>query len=70
MEAKNQFKLKCIKKALIRDNRIPVGQSAPLHVNCDCSSAVDIQTSLNVCKTCGTIYNGTGWIIDNDGGAQ
>lgn len=50
------------KRALIRDPRVPVGQPAPMHVNCGCGRPVPIVADdINRCA-CGVAYDGLGWI--------
>jgi len=55
---------KCVKKALIRDSSVPVGQPAPMHVNCACGHSVAIEGPSNTCENCFTTYSETGWIIE------
>lgn len=59
---------KCIKRALKRDDSIPVGQPAPLHVDCLCGRAVPISAAVNVCQGCGTVYDQGGWIKEGEAG--
>lgn len=49
------------KAALIRDPSVPVGTSAPLHVECECGRKVPITASANACA-CGIVYDARGWI--------
>lgn len=51
-----------VKAALIRDPSVPAGQSAPLHVVCECGQNVPIDDERNVCGSCRTVYDGAGWI--------
>lgn len=57
--------MRCIKKALIRDDSYPVGTPAPLHVNCACGQPVPITKAFreHTCTTCGTVYDSGGWIV-------
>ena len=53
-----------IKKALKRDNSVPAGTAAPIHVDCDCGNPVLItEENYNECENCGVVYNAAGWII-------
>jgi hypothetical protein len=54
------------KKALIRDNSVPVGQLAPVHVECDCGEHVEICASVNQCIGCDTFYSSLGFIIEGE----
>lgn len=52
------------KKALKRDNSVPAGTAAPMHVDCDCGKPVPIEhENYNECENCGVVYNAAGWII-------
>lgn len=59
---KTEASMKCVKKALIRAEGVPIGQTAELHVNCSCGEQVRIVTTLNQCSGCSTVYDGRGWI--------
>ena len=50
------------KLALKRDSSVPVGQPAPLHVDCPCGQAVPIVGDRNRCA-CGLTVEGFGWIV-------
>ena len=52
-----------LKRALIRDASYPQGFSAPVHVVCGCGTRVPVDHEFhNQCDTCGTIYDGSGWV--------
>ena len=52
------------KKALKRDNSVPAGIAAPMHVDCDCGRPVPITESIyNECDSCGKTYDAFGYII-------
>ena len=60
--------MQLVKKALIRDNSVPVGQPGPLHIEC-CSNMIPVSMpwdrSARVdCPTCKTAYDGAGYVID------
>ena len=58
-----------MKRAVIRDASIPVGQAAPLHVVCDCGAKVTVWTpgewdyETVACPDCGTVYDSHGWLL-------
>lgn len=56
-----------LKTALIRRPGYPIGQPAPLYLNC-CGREIDVEKPFDkshsvTCQTCGTIYDGGGWVI-------
>lgn len=51
-----------VKLALRRDNTVPVGQPAPLHVVCPCGQSIPIRADLNCCG-CGRIVDAAGWLV-------
>jgi hypothetical protein len=56
------------KKSLIREEGVPIGKDAELHVNCDCGTKVPItpplwDRTLNKCPKCGTVYDSRGWVV-------
>ncbi len=53
---------KLVKLALKRDNSVPVGQPAPMHLDCPCGASVPIVGPLQACIGCGTVYDYAGWI--------
>ncbi len=58
----NSPTVKCVKKALIREAGVPLGQDAELNINCDCGSKVPIRPplwdrTLNKCATCDTVLS-------------
>lgn len=57
-----------VKRAWIRCEGYPVGQPAPGYFRCGCGRKVDCPTYGQrepvTCPTCGTIYNGHGWILN------
>lgn len=55
-----------IKKALIHDASVPVGTAAAVHVECECSTAVPITQSVNMCPKCYTTYSAAGYIIEGN----
>lgn len=52
-----------IKRALIRDSTVPVGQPAPMHIECRCGNNTNVQSDLNRC-ICGAIYDARGHVIE------
>ena len=57
-----------IKAALIRAEGYPIGEPAPLHVNCACGTEVPIVSAFQnaTCAKCGTVYDSRGWIIKTE----
>jgi len=51
-----------VKVALIRDDA-PIGQTAPMHLECLCGAEVPVHGSENTCEKCGRVYSGSGWIL-------
>lgn len=52
------------KRAVIRNDGYPVGQPAPMCVNCGCGQTVPVvPLAYSRCKACGTTYDDHGWII-------
>ena len=52
------------KKALKRDNSVPAGTAAPMHVDCECGKHVLVTEYYNECDNCGRAYDASGWIIE------
>jgi hypothetical protein len=57
-----------VKRALKRDQSIPIGISVTLHLDCECGNKVTIPStpdSEQLVKTCacGIEYDQTGWIL-------
>jgi hypothetical protein len=50
------------KLALIRDQTVPIGQSAPMHIECKCTNHVNIESDRNNC-TCGAVYDARGYVV-------
>ena len=53
------------KRALIRDPNVPIGQPAPLHVECECGAQVPIELDGPDARCeCGIVYDCRGWIVE------
>jgi hypothetical protein len=52
-----------IKRALRRDPSVPVGQPAPLHLLCGCTTEVPVVADVQTCATCGQAYDARGYLI-------
>ena len=50
------------KRALIRDPSVPVGQAAPMHIECRCGHSVNVESQANHCH-CGAIYDARGYVM-------
>ena len=50
------------KKALIRDQTIPIGQAAPMHIDCGCGQSVNVTSNQNQCA-CGAVYDSKGYVV-------
>lgn len=50
------------KLAQIRDSSVPIGQPAPLHLECKCGNRVNIDGDRNGC-VCGAVYDAQGYVI-------
>jgi hypothetical protein len=50
------------KLATIRDPDVPIGEPAPLHINCHCSQHLQVSSNRNVCQ-CGAIYDRRGYVV-------
>jgi hypothetical protein len=51
------------KKALIRDPDVPIGQPAPMHIECGCGEKINVSSTENQCQ-CGAIYDRQGYVIE------
>lgn len=55
---------KLVKLAIKRDPNVPIGQAAPLHLDCLCGTTLPIDRSLFIdCPTCGAQYDSSGWLL-------
>jgi hypothetical protein len=54
------------KLALIRDQTVPVGQPAPMHIDCRCGINLNVNSDANPCA-CGAIYDSRGYVIQASG---
>jgi hypothetical protein len=56
-----------VKLALKRDQSIPAGQPAPLHLDCRCGTRLpmpeDDPTAIVECPSCGAAYDTDGWKV-------
>ena len=52
-----------MKLALKRDESVPIGRPAPLHLDCPCGTRVDVSAAVVTCKGCGTHYDDRGWTV-------
>ena len=51
-----------VKLALKRDNSIPMGQPAPMHLDCPCGQQLPIgNLQIVACSACGARYDASGW---------
>jgi len=50
------------KLALKRDPSVPVGQPAPMFLDCPCGERLTATDSINSCK-CGAAYDARGYVI-------
>lgn len=57
-----------LKKALIRDWTVPIGQSAPMHLICLCGSDIDVPDpftdAIITCPTCRQTFDSFGWTLE------
>ena len=60
--------LRITKRALIRDNTVPVGIPAKCHVDCGCGTAIivwepgQVAGQIATCPTCKMQYDDGGWL--------
>ena len=50
------------KLALIRDSSVPIGQPAPMHLECKCNNRIEVNGDRNSCL-CGAIYDAQGYVV-------
>ena len=50
------------KLALIRDSSVPIGQPAPMHLECKCGNHIDVDEDRNACS-CGAVYDSRGYVV-------
>lgn len=50
------------KLALIRDPAAPIGQPAPMHIECKCGNHVNVESDRNNCN-CGAVYDARGYVV-------
>ena len=52
------------KLALKRDPNVPVGQPAPMHLDCPCGTQIAVNADVMACSGCGSEYNSMGWKLE------
>lgn len=57
--------LKLVKLAVKRDNSVPMGHPAPVHLDCPCGSKVQIVSNYQTCIQCGNVYTESGWLQES-----
>lgn len=65
-----QTTLRCTKRAVIRDAAVPIGQPAPLHINCGCGQKLTVNSDAFTGKApdelipcpCGITYDSRGYV--------
>ncbi len=54
--------IKLVKLALKRDISVPIGQPAPLHLDCPCGVEVPVISDYQTCIGCGNTYDEAGYL--------
>jgi len=57
----------CTKKALIRDNTVPVGKPAPMHIECFCDTHIPVPKPFTgnpvTCPNCRRQFDSCGYVM-------